>query len=167
MLAAIGITRGEEDCRRWDLLLAGRFRIADVVVRCLAAFGSSMLIGVAVAARLLVVRTDGRSGALCSRNHLCCFDVRDGSFACRTSHAERSSATGSRFAALRIGLTLRMIADGSHQLAWLAWATPFGLTARSAPYAEDRIAPLIVFGTFPIVLAVRPPRRAPPHLADG
>jgi ABC-2 type transport system permease protein len=48
---------------------------------------------------------------------------------------------------------LRMIADGSHQLAWLAWATPFGLTARAAPYADNRIFPLIVLGAFPIVLA--------------
>jgi ABC-2 type transport system permease protein len=48
---------------------------------------------------------------------------------------------------------LRMIADGSHQLAWLAWATPFGLTARAAPYADNRIVPLIVLGAFPIVLA--------------
>jgi ABC-2 type transport system permease protein len=48
---------------------------------------------------------------------------------------------------------LRMIADGSNQLAWLAWATPFGLTARSAPYAENRVVPLIVLGAFPVVLA--------------
>ena len=65
----------------------------------------------------------------------------------------RSGATGLAVAALGVGLTLRMIADGSHQLAWLAWATPFGLTARAAPYADDRIVPLIVLGTFPIVLA--------------
>ena len=46
-----------------------------------------------------------------------------------------------------------MIADSSHQLAWLAWATPFGLTARSAPYADNRIVPLIVLCAFPVVLA--------------
>jgi ABC-2 type transport system permease protein len=65
----------------------------------------------------------------------------------------RSAATGLTVAALGVGLMLRMIADGSHQLAWLAWATPFGLTARAAPYADNRIVPLIVLGAFPIVLA--------------
>ena len=58
MLAATRITRGEEDSRRWDLLLAGRLRTVDVVVRCLAALvGSATLIGVAVAAGLLSART--------------------------------------------------------------------------------------------------------------
>ena len=45
------------------------------------------------------------------------------------------------------------------QLAWLAWATPFGLTAQAAPYADNRIAPLIVLAAFPLVLAVLPSRR--------
>ena len=42
---------------------------------------------------------------------------------------------------------LRMIDDSSHQLAWLAWSTPFGLTARTAPYADNRTVPLIAFPT--------------------
>ena len=59
MLAATRITRGEEDGGRWDLLLAGRLRMADVVIRCLAALvGSATLIGVAVAAGLLAARTE-------------------------------------------------------------------------------------------------------------
>ena len=37
-----------------------------------------------------------------------------------------------------------MLADGVPQLAWLAWTTPFGLTARAAPYADNRVAPLLV-----------------------
>src|ERR1700682_5047852 len=53
MLATTRITRGEEDAGRWDLLLAGRLRMVDVVFRCLAALvGSATLIGVAVAAGL-------------------------------------------------------------------------------------------------------------------
>ena len=65
----------------------------------------------------------------------------------------RFGATGLTVAALGVSVLLRMVADGSHQLAWLAWATPFGLTARAAPYADNRIVPLVVLGTFPIVLA--------------
>lgn len=45
-----------------------------------------------------------------------------------------------------------MIADGSHRFAWFAWATPFGLTTRAAPYAENRILPLLVLIAYPIAL---------------
>jgi ABC-2 type transport system permease protein len=155
MLAAIGITRGEEDGRRWDLLLAGRLRIADVVVRCLAALvGSSILIGVAVAAGLLVAGTEP-TGAVLYAAGTTCVALTFATTALLSAQVmpRRSGATGLTVAALGVGLALRMIADGSHQLAWLAWATPFGLTARSAPYAENRIVPLIVLGAFPIVLA--------------
>src|SRR5258708_2413347 len=65
MLATTRITRGEEDAGRWSLLLAGRLRMADVVIRCLAALvGSATLIGVAVAAGLFAAPTLlGRAGS--------------------------------------------------------------------------------------------------------
>jgi polyether ionophore transport system permease protein len=155
MLAATRITRGEEDGRRWDLLLAGRLRIADVVVRCLAALvGSATLIGVAVAVGLVAARTE-LTGAVIHAAGITCVVSTFATTALLAAQVmpRRSSATGLTVAALGVGLTLRMIADGSHHLAWLAWVTPFGLTARSAPYAENRIVPLIVLGAFPIVLA--------------
>ncbi|MGA8125367.1 MAG: hypothetical protein WB967_14340, partial [Mycobacterium sp.] len=155
ILAATRITRGEEDSRRWDLLLAGRLRMADVVVRCLAAlFGSATLIGVGVAAGLLAARTE-LTGAVIHAAGITCVALTFATTALLAAQVmpTRSGATGLTVAALGVALMLRMIADGSHQLAWSAWATPFGLTARSAPYAENRIAPLIVLGAFPIVLA--------------
>jgi ABC-2 type transport system permease protein len=155
MLAATRITRGEEDSRRWDLLLAGRLRMADVVVRCLAALvGSATLIGVAVAAGLLAARTEP-TGAVIYAVGITCVALTFATTALLAAQVmpRRSSATGLAVAALGVGLMLRIIADASHQLAWSAWATPFGLTARSAPYAENRIVPLIVLGAFPIVLA--------------
>jgi ABC-2 type transport system permease protein len=155
MLAAIRITRGEEDGRRWDLLLAGRLRMADVVVRCLATLvGSATLIGVAVAAGLLAARTEP-TGAVIHAAGITCVALTFATTGLLAAQVmpNRSGATGLTVAALGVGLMLRMIADGSHQLAWSAWATPFGLTARSAPYADNRIVPLIVLGAFPIVLA--------------
>ncbi|OBJ12341.1 hypothetical protein [Mycobacterium colombiense] len=155
MLAATRITRGEEDSRRWDLILAGRLRIVDVVVRCLAALvGSTTLIGVAVAAGLLVAQTEPTGAVV----HAIGISLVAATFAITALLAaqlmpSRSGATGVTAAALGLSLMLRMIADGSHQIAWAAWMTPFGLAARSAPYAENRIIPLIVLGTFPIVLA--------------
>ena len=155
MLAATRITRGEEDGGRWDLLLAGRLRIADVVVRCLAALvGSATLIGVAVAAGLLAARTE-LTGAVIYAAGITCVALTFATTALLAAQVmpRRSAATGLTVAALGVGLMLRMIADGSHQLAWLAWTTPFGLAARAAPYADNRIVPLIVLGAFPIVLA--------------
>ena len=155
MLAATRITRGEEDGGRWDLILAGRLRMADVVVRCLAALvGSATLIGVAVAAGLLAAGTE-LTGAVIHSAGITCVALTFATTALLAAQVmpRRSAATGLTVAALGVGLMLRMIADSSHQLAWLAWATPFGLTARAAPYADNRIAPLIVLGTFPIMLA--------------
>jgi ABC-2 type transport system permease protein len=155
MLAATRITRGEEDNRRWELLLAGRLRMADVVVRYLAALvGSATLIGVAVAAGLLAARTEP-TGAVIHGAGIMCVALTFATAALLAAQVmpRRSGATGFTVAALGIGVMLRMIADGSHHLAWLAWATPFGLAARTAPYADNRIVPLIVLGAFPIVLA--------------
>ena len=155
LLATTRITRGEEDGGRWDLLLAGRLRMADVVVRCLAALvGSATLIGVAVAAGLLAARTE-LTGALIHAAGITCVALTFATAALLAAQVmpRRPAATGLTVAALGVGLMLRMIADGSHQLAWLAWATPFGLTSRAAPYADNRIVPLIVLGAFPIVLA--------------
>ena len=39
-------------------------------------------------------------------------------------------------------------------LAWLAWTTPFGLTALAAPYADNRVAPLLVLAGLPLGFAV-------------
>ena len=155
MLAAIRITRGEEDCRRWELLLSGRLRIADVVVRYLAALvGSATLIGVTVAAGLLVSGTEP-TGAVLHAAGIGCIALTFATTALLAAQVmpTRLGATGLTVAALGVSLLLRMIADSSHQLAWLAWATPFGLTARAAPYADNRILPLIVLSAFPVALA--------------
>lgn len=155
ILATTRITRGEEDAGRWSLLLAGRLRIEDVVIRCLAALATSaMLIGAAVAAGLLAARTEPVGAVL----HAAGIVLVTSTFATTALLAAqimpgRSGATALSVAALGVGLTLRMIADSSPQLAWLAWATPFGLAARSAPYADNRILPLIVLSLLPIALA--------------
>jgi ABC-2 type transport system permease protein len=155
LLAAISITRGEEDSRRWDLLLGGRLRIADVVVRYLAALvGSATLIGLAVAAGLLAAGTEP-TGAIIHAVGITCVALTFATTALLAAQVmpTRFGATVLAAAALGVSMMLRMIADGSHQLAWVAWTTPFGLTARSSPYADNRVLPLIVLGAFPIALA--------------
>jgi ABC-2 type transport system permease protein len=65
----------------------------------------------------------------------------------------RSAAVGATVGFLGVGLLLRMLADGVSALAWSAWTTPFGLTARAAPYADNRIVPLLVLASLPLALA--------------
>lgn len=154
-LAATRITRGEEDAGRWDLLLAGRLRMADILLRSLVAFvGSAALIGVTVASALLAADT-AAAGAAIHAAGIACVALTFATAALLAGQVmpARSSATGTAVAAIGIALVLRIAADSAPHLAWLAWATPFGLTARSAPYAENRVLPLIVLSTFPIALA--------------
>lgn len=153
-LAATRVTRGEEDSGRWNLLLGGRLGVADVVIRHLVALaGSSTMIGGAVAAGLLAGRTAplgavihavGITGAAMT-------SATAGLLAAQVMPS-RSAATGLTVGALGAGMALRMIADSSPRLAWLAWTTPFGLAARSSPYADNRVVPLVVLGTLPIML---------------
>jgi ABC-2 type transport system permease protein len=155
VLAATRLTRGEEDGGRWDLLLAGRLRIVDVVFRYLAALvGSAMLIGIAVAVGLVAARAE-LVGSVIHATGMIGVALTFATTAVLAAQVmpRRAAATGLTVAALSVGLMLRMIADGWHQLAWLAWATPFGLAARAAPFADNRIAPLVVLSAFPFVLA--------------
>lgn len=155
LLAATRITRGEEDAGRWDLLLAGRLRAVDVIVRCLAAAaGSALVISAAVGAGLLAVGT-AATGAIVYATAILGVTL---SFATAGVLAAqimptRSAAVGATVGLLGVGLLVRMLSDGVAQLAWLAWTTPFGLTARAAPYADNRVTPLLVLAAFPTVFA--------------
>ena len=55
---------------------------------------------------------------------------------------------------LGMAMLVRMLADGAPKLAWSAWTTPFGLTARAAPYADNRVGPLLVLAAFPIAFGL-------------
>lgn len=156
LLAATRLTRGEEDAGRADLLLAGRLRRTDLVTRSLAVLAAAaVLIGAAVALALLATGTQP-AGALLHGSGILATAVTFA--ACGVLAAQllptRTSATGLTVAALGGGLALRMLADAAGPQHWLGWLTPFGLTARVAPYADNRLAPLLVLAAVPIPLAV-------------
>lgn len=146
LLAATRITRGEEDAGRSDLLLAGRLRAVDVVSRCLVAVaGSALLIGLATGVSLVAAGTDAAGAvvyAVAILGSTLTFGVV-GVLAAQIMPT-RPAAVSVTAGLLGVGLLLRMLADGVPRLAWVAWATPFGLTSRAAPYADNRVAPLIV-----------------------
>jgi ABC-2 type transport system permease protein len=154
IMATTRISRGEEDAGRSDLLLAGRLRPVDLVARFLAAvIGTTVLFGVAVGASLVVAGT-GVTGAVIYASAVLGVTLTFGTagvFAAQIMPT-RSAAVGVAVGVLGAGLLLRMLADGARQLAWAAWTTPFGLAARAAPYAENRLTPLLVLAVFPAAL---------------
>lgn len=155
LLAATRITRGEEDAGRSDLLLAGRLRAVDVVSHCLAAIaGSALLIGLAVGASLVAAGTDA-TGAAVYATAILGITLTFGTAGVLAAQImpTRPAAVGATVGFLGVGLLLRMLADGAPRLGWVAWATPFGLASRAAPYADNRVTPLVAMAAFGIVFA--------------
>ncbi|MBB5857603.1 polyketide antibiotic transporter [Amycolatopsis umgeniensis] len=151
LLTATRLTRGEEDSGRVDLMLAGRLRAADPLERILAVLTvAAAAIAAAVAVALLITGTHP-TGAVIYAAGL--FGVTMtfaavGALAAQLAPA-RAAATGLAVAVLGAGLFLRMLADGVSALSWASWATPFGLTAIAAPYADNRVTPLLVLVALP------------------
>jgi ABC-2 type transport system permease protein len=156
LLAATRITRGEEDAGRLDLLLSGRLAMVDVVNRCLIAVtASAAIISVAIGAALAAAGTNttGSIHYAAAVLGVTLYFANAGTLAGQVMPT-RSSAIGVTVALLGACLVLRMLADSASRLAWVAWTTPFGLTARVAPYAGNRILPLLVLFAFPFVLGI-------------
>jgi ABC-2 type transport system permease protein len=156
LLAATRITRGEEDAGRSDLLLAGRLRNVDVVTRSVATVaGSALLISFAVGVGLVAAGTDPTGAGVYAGALLgVTLSFGTGGLLAAQIMPTRSAAVGVTVAALSVALLLRMLADGAPRLAWAAWATPFGLAARAAPYAENRVSPLVVLAALSLTVAV-------------
>jgi ABC-2 type transport system permease protein len=155
LLAATRISRGEEDAGRWQLLLAGRLRMVDLVVRCLAAHvESAILISGLVGVALLAAGTDATGAAIHAGGVFgVTLTFASAGLVAAQMMPSRSAAVGLTVALLSLGLLLRMLSDGVPALAWSAWASPFGLVVRAAPYADNRVGPLLVLAVFPVVLA--------------
>ncbi|MEU4624847.1 hypothetical protein AB0G04_33355 [Actinoplanes sp. NPDC023801] len=146
ILATNGITRGEEDAGRWDVLLAGRITLRTAVARhVMIVMAVASAAGSGVSAVLLAAGT-APAGALI---HGAGIGVLGMYFAAVAGLAAqvfpaRPTATGAAVAVLGVGLLTRMIGDGVTDLSWLRWLSPFGLLALSSPYHQDRILPLLV-----------------------
>ncbi|MBO0676955.1 polyketide antibiotic transporter [Mycolicibacterium sp. S2-37] len=154
MLAAIRITRGEEDAGRWDLLLAGRARAVDVLVRCAVVItGTALLISAGIGLAMVAAGTDV-TGAVVYALGALGVTATFGAMGLLSAQVmpSRSSAVGLGAGVLGAALLLRMLADGIGALAFAAWSTPFGLVGRAAPYAQNRPLPLAVLMVFAVVI---------------
>jgi len=148
LLAATRITPGEEDSGRLDLLLAGGRRLTDVVVCAVVAANAAAVLIAGGTGTALIAAGTKPVGAVFYAAAL--FGVMSTFAGAAILSAQimptRAAAVTLTVAALGVWMALRMIADGVHQLAWLAWTTPFGLAALTAPYAGNRAVPLVVLG---------------------
>ncbi|MBY0285749.1 MAG: polyketide antibiotic transporter [Mycobacteriaceae bacterium] len=156
MLAAVRITRGEEDAGHWDLLLSGPIRTVEVVRRCLFTLtGSAAIISAGVLLGMMAAGTDAFGAILyagCVLGVTLTF-ATVGLVAAQVMPS-RPAAVGLAVGLLGGSLLVRMLSDGVTALAWSAWLSPFGLVARVAPYADNRIAPLLVLACYPVVFVV-------------
>jgi ABC-2 type transport system permease protein len=146
LLAATRLTRGEEEARRWDLLLTGRLPATAVTVRTLLVlFAAALVTGAGVTAALLAVGTAVPGAVLHGAGIAVTgvFFTAAGGLAAQLWPA-RTSATMGAMALLVGGLLVRMVGDGVPWLSWLRWLSPFGLLELSRPYAGDRPLPLLV-----------------------
>ncbi|WP_340682589.1 polyketide antibiotic transporter [Amycolatopsis coloradensis] len=154
LLTATRLTRGEEDAGHADLLLGGRLRAVDLLTRCLTALGAAAVVIAAALALAMLVTGTQPTGALVHAGGILGGTVTFAAAGALSAQImpTRAAATGLAVAALGVSLLLRMLADGIGMLSWAAWVTPFGLTAQTAPYACNRLLPLLVLAMFPILL---------------
>jgi ABC-2 type transport system permease protein len=153
LLAAIRITRGEEDAGRWDLLLSGRARSIDVLVRCAATVaGSAVAISAAIGVALVAAGTDVEGAAVYALGILGVTATFGAvGLAAGQVMPSRPSAVGLAIAVLGVALLLRMLSDGIAELSFASWFTPFGLIGQSAPYSQNRLLPLVVLAGFAVI----------------
>jgi ABC-2 type transport system permease protein len=159
-LTATRLTRGEEEAGRWDLLLAGRLGLRTLVLRSLLVVVTAAVVsGAAVSLGMLLTGTAPVGSLVFGAGVAGTGLVGAALGVCAAQLVpERRSASGLAVGLLLGALLLRTVADGVPALAWAQWFTPFGLLGRAAPFAEDRLLPLLVLlllAAVPAALALR------------
>jgi ABC-2 type transport system permease protein len=155
-LTATRVTRGEEEVGRWDLLLSGRIGLPSLVLRSLlVVLGAAAVPGAAVAVGMLVPGANPVGSLLFAGGIAGTGMVGAALGVCAAQLVpERRTASGIAVGILLTGLLVRMVADGVPALAWLQWVSPFGLISRAAPFADNRLLPLVVLAVLVVVPAV-------------
>jgi ABC-2 type transport system permease protein len=163
-LTATRLTRGDEEAGRWDLLLGGQLRLPSLVARVLGVVFACTAVAGAATGVAMVSAGAAVHGSLLFGGVLAGTGMVGAALGALAAQLlpERRSASGLAVAVLLGSLLARMVADGAPALGWLSWASPFGLLGRVAPFADDRVAPLVVLA----VLAVAPAAAAV-RLASG
>ncbi|HVK44552.1 MAG TPA: hypothetical protein VM429_06570, partial [Micropruina sp.] len=156
MLAAVRITRGEEEAGRWNLLLAGRCRLTWLVGLQLATILAAVVItGVAAMVAMIVAGARPGGSALYGAA-LTLIGTAAALFGGLAGQliADRGRATSLAVAGLGAALLARMVGDATDSLHWLHWTSPFGLLGLTEPFGAARLPPLAVLLFANIALAI-------------
>ena len=156
MLAAVRITRGEEEAGRWNLLLAGRCRLTWLVGLQLATIlAASVITGVAATAAMIIAGARPGGSALYGAA-LTLIGTAAALFGGLAGQlvADRRRAASLAAAGLGAGLLARMVGDATDSLHWLHWISPFGLLGLTEPFGAARLPPLAVLLLANIALAI-------------
>ena len=146
MLVVIRITRGDEEAGRWDLLLAGRYRLSRVItLHVTVVVATTILVGTAVTVAMTAAGADA-GGSLRYGLALALIGVGAAAWGALAGQliADRRRAATLGAAGISAALLARMIADGVESLAWWQWLTPFGLLGLAEPFAANPTMPLLV-----------------------
>ncbi len=144
--AATRLTRGEEDAGRTSLLLAGPLTPARLQAqRLMVLLGWQALLAGTIWVALLATGAAGRGAAVYASGIglVAVFYTAVGGL-CGQLAGSRHAATEWSFVVFAAGVLLRMVGDARADWAWWGWLSPFGLVSASAPYAGDRLLPLVV-----------------------
>ncbi|MEV6635155.1 hypothetical protein AB0M54_30835 [Actinoplanes sp. NPDC051470] len=157
VVATTRVTRGEEDHGRWDVLLAGRLPLRQVLFRHLMVIASVPVVaGAAIMVVLLVFGGSDSAGAVVHGAGVALLGLFAAALAALTAQifSARTAATGTAIAILGAGLLARMAADGVPALGRLRWLSPFGLLEISSAYDRNRVSPLLVLAAATALLYV-------------
>jgi ABC-2 type transport system permease protein len=154
LATASRLTRGQEDAGRAWLTLVGPLRLRSALLAHLLVVAAVLIVlGVATGLGMIAAGAGDR-GAVTYAAGITLIGLLFAAVgaACGQLLGERRTATGQAAGLLIVGLLVRMVADGIDSLGWASWLTPFGLLSLSAPYADDRWAPLGVLATMVAVV---------------
>ncbi len=144
-LTATRLTRGDEEAGRWDLLLSGRLRLRSLTARALATVLAAAATAGSAAGLGLALAGAAVPGSILAGAGLAGTGMVGAALGVLAAQLlpDRRSASGLAVVVLLGGLLARMVSDGVPALSWLSWLTPFGVLGRVAPFAADRVLPLL------------------------
>lgn len=146
LLTTIRITRGDEETGRWDMLLAGRYRLGRLVGLHLAVVIAATILIAAAVSTAMIMTGAAVAGSVLYGTALALIGAGVAAWAALAGQLIGDPRRAAVLGAAGIGASLlaRMVADGVEQLAWLHWWTPFGLLGQLEPFAANRVAPLTI-----------------------
>jgi ABC-2 type transport system permease protein len=156
MVAAVRITRGEEEAGRWNLLLAGRSRLTWLVgLHLTVILAATVITGVSATAAMIMAGARPGGSALYGAA-LTLVGTAAALFGGLAGQlvADRRRAVVLAAAGLGAGLLARMVGDAADSLHGLHWISPFGLLGLTEPFGAARLPPLAVLLLANIALAI-------------